>query len=277
MDANCLSFKIDKPDGLSLAALRFPSLEEPPRAELIVCHGFSGGKENGGRIHTFAGLLNQIRINVTAFDFTGAGGSDGDFDGVSLSRQIADLNAVMDFVAIRSPLPLLLLGRSFGGSTALAAGFADARVCAFVFWSTPVNLYHTFRKFVQASDDKLAHASTADQDNPGPQKLTVVDESGSYQLDEILFRDFECHDMEQYARSIAGRPVLVVHGGQDIIVDPSEAQYLADTTAAKLHVVSEADHQFTSHTEYREQITIAWLKDVLGRKSNRLAGKAWYG
>ena len=155
MDAICQSFKIDKADGLSLASLRFPCLESPPRAELIVCHGFSGGKENGGRIHTFAGLLNQLRINVTAFDFTGSGSSDGEFDGVSLSRQIVDLHAVMDFVAVDSPLPLVLLGRSFGGSTALAAGFDDARVAAFVFWSTPVHLYDTFRKFVQATDDEL--------------------------------------------------------------------------------------------------------------------------
>lgn len=249
------SFTIQKPDGLTLAALRFPSREVPARAEIIICHGFSGGKENGGRIHTFAGLLNNIGINVTAFDFTGSGGSEGDFSRISLSRQAQDLAAVMDYVTARSPLPMVLLGRSFGGSTCLVAGPVNPRTRAFIYWSTPVHLYGTFSKFIQP----------AGCDSSGRGMLTVMDERGEYRLDAELFRDFDRYDMETYARSMAAYPVLVVHGGQDLVVEPYEARYLAGVSGAKLHLITEADHQFTRHTVIREQITISWLKEILPR------------
>lgn len=250
MEGQHFTEKICSAAGVELASLRFRCPSGKARAEIIICHGFQGSKENHGRIYVFAEKLNEIGFNVTAFDFTGAGSSGGNFSGISLSRQAADLQSVIEHVHSRNPVEIILLGRSFGGSTALAAGFQDLRVKGFIFWSTPVRLHRTFSKFIHPIDS-LENGNM----------LVIMDDEGQCQIDSILFKDFACHDMEHYGRSLAGRPSLVVHGTQDQVVEPSEALYLAELAGSSLHMITGADHQFTSHCETREEVTIAWLKE----------------
>ena len=89
--------------------------ENECRYILIICHGFRGAKENGGRIFTFAEKLNKLGLGVLAFDFSGSGASDGDFANISLSSQVSDLRQVIDYVDSNYNRQLILLGRSFGG------------------------------------------------------------------------------------------------------------------------------------------------------------------
>ncbi len=220
------------------------------RASLIICHGFRGGKENGGRIGFFARQANAIGLNVLAFDFTGSGGSTGDFSSVSLSRQVEDLQAVIDYQSAKCQLPVILLGRSFGGSTVLAGGSADRRVRAFVFWSTPVRLQATFKRIIPSQYNLK-----------GPEQIiNMSDESGDYQVGTGLLADFNGHDMDMYIEAIGERPLLVIQGGIDEVVDPEDALLIARRSHAVLHMVPEADHQFTGNTEFRERLTIEWLQ-----------------
>lgn len=59
------STNITNKQGEKLAAIVFtPSIK--PLFLVIVCHGFRGGKENGGRIFQFADRLTELGIAVLA-------------------------------------------------------------------------------------------------------------------------------------------------------------------------------------------------------------------
>ncbi|NLW90828.1 MAG: alpha/beta hydrolase, partial [Syntrophomonadaceae bacterium] len=133
------SFFIEK-DGRSIAACR--SIPECDYI-IIICHGFRGAKENSGKLVPFAKRLNNIGYGVLAFDFSGSGASDGDFKDITLSGQAEDLRCVINYVSSRYNQPIYLLGRSFGGTTVLAAGAGDTRVAGYILWSAPVLLEKT--------------------------------------------------------------------------------------------------------------------------------------
>ena len=128
---------IETRDNKKLAAY----LWEPAEGDkyvLVICHGFRGAKENGGKVFAFADKLKKVGVGVVAFDFRGCGNSEGDFAAVTLSRQGEDLQAVIDHVHQAYGLPVILLGRSMGGSSVLAGASGDERVAGYTFWSTPV-------------------------------------------------------------------------------------------------------------------------------------------
>lgn len=140
------TISINNKHGERLAAYLFlPGLK--PRFFLIVCHGFRGAKENGGRIYQFANRVNGLGGGLLAFDFSGSGKSEGDFLHMTLTRQADDLRCVIDYLSIHYNLPLVLLGRSFGGSTVIAGGTGE-KVLAYILWSTPVFLTKTFATMI---------------------------------------------------------------------------------------------------------------------------------
>ena len=108
------SIWINNKYGEKLAAYLFLP-EREPRFFLIVCHGFRGAKENGGRIYQFASRVNDLDGGVLAFDFSGSGASEGNYARMTLTRQADDLRSVIDYISSLYDLPLVLLGRSFGG------------------------------------------------------------------------------------------------------------------------------------------------------------------
>ncbi|HOQ09828.1 MAG TPA: alpha/beta hydrolase [Syntrophomonadaceae bacterium] len=233
---------------LKLAALL--NLPENCSGLVISCHGFRGAKENRGRIYSLSSKLNSIGLGLLAFDFQGSGQSEGTYHDITLTRQAGDLQDVIDFAARQFNMPLVLLGRSFGGSTVLAGASQDARVTGYIFWSTPVFLKETFAAMDPALAGQLEQGKT----------ITLVDEGGSYQLAPDLLLDFANHNMDEYIKAIGNRPVLIIHGQSDEIVAPENALYLArHLSDCQLHLVEGADHRFSQHGDQREDLTIDWL------------------
>jgi alpha-beta hydrolase superfamily lysophospholipase len=223
-------------------------------SRIIICHGFTGAKENSGRLKIFAHKLNQMGIEVWAFDFTGHGQSEGDFSTVTLSRQISDLKHVMDYICNPNDLPLFLLGRSFGGSTILGAG-SDPRVKGCIFWSAPVHLEETFRNNLGDEYRQLEEGYTISrQEEDG--KITT--------LKPALIKDFVSHNMDSNLQALKSKPVLIVHGKADDVVGYHNAEYIKEKVpTAQLHLVPQADHRFTGWEALREDLTIEWLKSIL--------------
>lgn len=243
------SFVIDG-DGQSLAACQFMP-EGPLEYVLIICHGFRGAKENSGKLAAFAQRLNQIGCGALAFDFSGSGASEGDFKDITLSRQATDLKRVIDYASASFSVPIMLLGRSFGGSTVLAAGTADIRVAGYILWSTPIHLHETFSAIMNEAYQELLSGKT----------VGVSDEAGSFMLGPDLIEDFNRHDMNEYLRQIGDRPVLIIHGENDEVVAPANARSICEGLSnARLYLVPGADHRFNGKTREREDITLQWLE-----------------
>ncbi|MEQ8174709.1 MAG: alpha/beta fold hydrolase [Syntrophomonadaceae bacterium] len=242
-------------EGRQLASFFF--IPEEFTHVVIICHGFRGTRENGGRIYSFAERLNRIGLAAIAFDFSGSGQSSGAFVDNTLSNQAKDLELVIEHAAKRFSRPLILLGRSFGGSTVLAGGSTDPRVAAFIFWSTPVQLEQTFRGMLQNDYDLLLNG----------QPITAQDDGGTFQIGPGLAADFSRHNFEEYTARIGKRPVLIIQGESDQIVPVINGKLLESfLPGSSLLLLPEADHRFTAHTTWRENETIKWIeREVLKR------------
>lgn len=218
---------------------------------LIACHGFRGTKENAGRIYSFADRLNQMGIAVLAFDFSGSGASAGDFKDMTLSTQARDLAMVIDHCFARFGRPIILLGRSFGGTTVLAGGSCDSRVEAFIFWSAPFAAEKAFRGLFGDEYERMLNGGT----------LTLEDDGGQFAIGPEFVRDLGRHRFNEYAAEIGRRPALVVHGQRDEIVGVENAVDLHESLAnSDLIVVPGADHKFMDQWPLREQITLDWIE-----------------
>lgn len=236
--------------------------KQEPKLILIACHGFRGKKENSGKIFNFAERLNKIGIGVVAFDFSGSGASDGEFADMTLSSQVSDLKAVVEYVYSQYNTPIVLLGRSFGGSTVLAYGGNDDRIAGYIFWSTVVKLKENFKDILGEQYLSLIAGNN----------ILLTDESGDYFLKPELIKDFDRHDMDQKLLTLGNKPVLIVHGMEDEDVSPDDARYIKEHVQnGCLFLVDDADHRFINKTLERENITINWIKKfILGEKFNAI-------
>src|SRR5215475_15570340 len=106
-------------EGHRLAAL-LDNPSGPARAYALFAHCFTCGKD----VHAarrIAQALTALGIGVLRFDFTGLGGSDGEFANTTFSSNIADLVAAADHLRKTHAAPALLVGHSLGGAAVLAA------------------------------------------------------------------------------------------------------------------------------------------------------------
>ncbi|SDK94528.1 hypothetical protein SAMN05216298_2158 [Glycomyces sambucus] len=119
-------------------ALHLPSDKDAPVPAVVLCHGFGGNRAEFG--YTFvraAAALAAQGIAAFRFDFAGCGDSDGEFDDLTVSDQVAQTVAVLDAVGAHPAVDadrLSLLGMSLGGLTAsLAAPHRPVR--SLVLWA----------------------------------------------------------------------------------------------------------------------------------------------
>lgn len=128
-------FDFHNSKGLQLAAL-LDRPDAPPRAVALFAHCFTCGKHNRAARRIAEGL-KQCGIAVLRFDFTGLGGSEGEFANTTLSSNVDDLVAAADHLRQKLAAPSTLIGHSLGGAAVLAAAHRIPEARAVVTISAP--------------------------------------------------------------------------------------------------------------------------------------------
>ena len=128
------------------AALEFP--DRPPRAFALFAHCFTCGKDIAAATR-ITRTLAANGIAVLRFDFTGLGGSDGDFANTNFSSNIADLLAAADYLRAEHAAPQLLIGHSLGGTAVLAAAPQIPESVAVVTIGAPASPDHVVKQFAE--------------------------------------------------------------------------------------------------------------------------------
>jgi putative redox protein len=104
----------------ALLSARLDSPVAPPIAYALFAHCFTCSKETRAAAYVAAALAER-GIACLRFDFTGLGGSGGDFANTNFSSNQADLVAAADFLRRHYRAPEILVGHSLGGAAVLAA------------------------------------------------------------------------------------------------------------------------------------------------------------
>ena len=100
------------------AAFELP--DRHPRAFALFAHCFTCGKDIAAATR-ISRTLAANGFAVMRFDFTGLGGSEGDFANSNFSANVRDLVAAATYLRTEHAAPQLLIGHSLGGTAALAA------------------------------------------------------------------------------------------------------------------------------------------------------------
>ena len=212
---------------------------------LVMCHGFRGSKEGGGRAVYLAEQAAAKNFFVVRFDFTPT---------ECLTKQIQEIRSVVAYCRSKLSEQIILLGRSMGGSASLAFAADDENLIGLCLWSTPSDLQETFRLALGDSYQRLL----------GGEEILIEDEYGTLELAPYFVDDFNNYNLLTCIQRLSGLPLLVLHGSLDAIVPLDQAKKLfqqADKPKL-MRVIEGADHQFSQHAMEATGIVIAWLETI---------------
>jgi pimeloyl-ACP methyl ester carboxylesterase len=196
-------------DGVAIAGWYIPSEsgDGPTGATVVVTHGWGSNKSNLlGR----AAILHA-RYNVVLFDFRNHGQSGDAMTTQGVAEQ-SDLRAVLDWVeTTKGPEQIAVLGVSMGGATAINEADDDRRVDAMIIESTHATL-------ASAAENRLARAGYP----------LALPGSWAILLGGLVRTglDMSAVDPVQAVARFDERPLLIVSGGADNAIGPTDAQEL---------------------------------------------------
>ena len=195
------------PDGPALHGWWLPSAT-PPRGSVVFCHGNARNLTWHVR---YVAWLTERGFNVLVFDYRGYGASEGD---PSRSGVVLDAVAAIDLVLARDPERTVVFGHSLGGAIALSAVARRPAVRAVVAEST----FPTYRGVAAATVSWLSWL--------------------------VPWLVSEGEDPVDALPKIPPRPLLVIHGTEDHIVDYELGASLFEAALEpkRFHRAKGADH-----------------------------------
>ena len=218
------------PDDVGLAGWYVPAASgAPPSAPtVLLAHGWGSNKS---AMLDRAALLHDS-YHLVLFDFRNHGQSAGEMTTQGV-RESGDVRAMLDWLeSQKGPDRIAVLGTSMGGASVLAAADRDARVDVLIVEST----HATLANAIQARLDVAGYPLSM------PASWAIL--LGS------LFRTGEDASSVDPILSISRleeRPVLLVYGGADDSIGPTDAENMEAAAAdagseVELHVCATAGH-----------------------------------
>jgi putative redox protein len=248
MSKSTIEVRFSGSHGLTLAArLDLPSRK--PTAYALFAHCFTCSKDSKAASYISSSLA-AAGIAVLRFDFTGLGGSEGDFANTGFSSNIDDLVAAADFLRKEYEAPRLLVGHSLGGAAVLAAAPRIAEILAVATVNAPADPSHVIRNFASA---------TAEIESSG--EAEVVLGGRRFTIRKSFIDDVRLQKLEELIPNLR-RALLVMHAPHDAVVDVSNAQLIF--TAAKhpksFISLDDADHMLSRRDDarYAGMVLAAW-------------------
>jgi uncharacterized OsmC-like protein/alpha/beta superfamily hydrolase len=246
-------FDFHNSEGLQLAAL-LDRPAAPARAVALFAHCFTCGKHNRAA-RRIADGLKQHGIAVLRFDFTGLGGSEGEFANTTFSSNVDDLVAAADHLRQTLAAPSILIGHSLGGAAVLAAAHRIPEARAVVTINAPSDPGHV--------TGLLADRKTASGD---PDKIEVTLGGRQFQVRGAFLDDIAHQNLE--AR-IAGlrKALLVFHAPTDDTVGIENAShiFLAAKHPKSFISLAGGDHLLNRHGDaaYVASLIAPWAERYL--------------
>ena len=129
-----------------LLAARLDRPQGRPRAYALFAHCFTCSKETlaAARISR---ALTERGFAVLRFDFTGLGGSEGEFANTNFSSNVEDLIAAARWLRETHEAPKIMIGHSLGGAAVLAAAGSVPESAAIATIGAPADPAHVRRLF----------------------------------------------------------------------------------------------------------------------------------
>jgi uncharacterized OsmC-like protein/alpha/beta superfamily hydrolase len=244
------SRKIEFPgsQGARLAA-RLELPDDEPRAYALFAHCFTCGKDvvAAARISR---ALTEFGIAVLRFDFTGLGGSGGDFGNTGFTSNVEDLWFAADHLRRSFAPASILIGHSLGGAAVLAAAPRLPEVRAVATIAAPADPEHVLR-LLGDNRDEIERRGEAD----------VVLAGRTFRIRREFLDDIAAQQQTERIAGL-GAALLVMHSPTDELVGVGNARGIFDAARHPKSFIAldGADHLLTERAdaEYVAGVLAAW-------------------
>lgn len=230
--------------------------EDSPKATVVYLHGFGGFKDWGDNDY-LATMWLEAGMRYIRFNFSLNGTSPEypsefvDLEGFAsnnYSHMLFDLSQVLSWLASAEfetqhpggqTIPQVLVGHSMGGTVALLAACEFEAVDAAISWAAPAACKTPWERW---SPEQLHQWQLT-----GVQYYLNGRTRQKIPLHYQLYRDYENNasrfDLETRLASCK-KPLLVVHGREDVSVSPAAAKLLASWAPRVQVSMVDGDHTF---------------------------------
>jgi len=233
-------------------ALTLPDL--PPRAFVLFAHCFTCGKDIAAAARIARSLAGH-RLAVLRFDFTGLGGSGGDFANSNFTSNVDDLVAAADYLAEHYHAPGMLIGHSLGGTAVLTAAPRIDACKAVVTIGAPATPEHVERQFA-ARLDEIESTGAA----------TVQLAGREFRIQRQFLEDLRNQSVAERLNRLR-RALLVFHAPLDATVSIDEASAIFQAARHPKSFVSldGADHLLSRNedAQFVADTAATWVRRYL--------------
>jgi len=225
----------------------------PPLAYALFAHCFTCSKESRAAAYVAAALAER-GIACLRFDFTGLGGSGGDFANTNFSSNRADLVAAADFMRRRYRAPELLVGHSLGGAAVLAAAREIPEAVGVATIAAPCDPAHVLALIPKRNE--IERTGTAE----------VVLAGRSFRIRRQLLDDLAGQRPNETLRHL-GKALLVMHSPRDdtVAIDNATRIFQGALHPKSFVSLDPADHLLTRREDaaYAGHLIAAWAERYL--------------
>ena len=234
--------------GTPLAA-RLDMPAQPPLAYALFAHCFTCSKDSLAASRISAALTAR-GFGVLRFDFTGLGGSAGDFANTNFSSNVADLVAAANWLRSAHQAPAILIGHSLGGAAVLAAAHEIAEAVAVATIGAPYDPSHIQHLIADAAPSIVAN---------GEAEVTLA--GRKFTIRKQFLDDLALHQ-DGHRIGALRKALLIFHSPRDTTVDIENAAKIFTAAKHPKSFVSldTADHLLTgkADAEYVAGVLAAW-------------------
>lgn len=239
-------------DGIDILGELYLPTEGKTFPALCICHGIPSGKPpdpNDGGYPMLAEKFCAAGFITLIFNFRGAGISGGDFDIMGWTR---DLEAAIDYLYLHPRVDksrLYLMGFSGGAAASNYVAANDPRISRVVLCACPAG----FNRLILP---ERAESTIEDLRRQG----VIHSKDFPPSLDE-WFDGFKNIAPAQWIGKISPRPLLIVHGDEDELIDLSQARQLYESAGEprELAVIKGGGHKLRQNREAMDTV-LEWLK-----------------
>lgn len=240
--------------GTSLAA-RLDLPATTPVAYALFAHCFTCSKDTLAATRISAALVEH-GFGVLRFDFTGLGGSAGDFANTNFSSNVADLVAASAWLREHHQAPRVLIGHSLGGAAVLAAAGEIPEAAAVATIGAPFDPGH-IRHLLGTTVPEITASGEAE--------VTLA--GRKFRIRKQFLDDLAANGNSERIGHLR-KALLVFHSPRDVTVDIENAAriYAAARHPKSFVSLDTADHLLTDKADavYVAAVLAAWAGRYVG-------------
>lgn len=245
-------------DGIRLSTIITDSARAVSRGTVVQVHGITSEMNGGGIFRRLSGRLSEEGFTALRFSFRGHGTSGGSQRTTTVSGQVLDLRAVVEFAIRSQPSPLSIVAASFGAvPLLLALPHIGDKLAVIVFWNPVLDLRRTI----------LEPELPWGRRNFGPAQLRILAERGylvvdqRFELGQTFFDELDAYQVGSIFLE-STLPTLVIQAEWDEYVTHEITQKLAAARpSCDFHTVRRAYHGFRlpAHSKQTIEFTVDWI------------------